>query len=69
MNRDRSISGNHFQRDVTQEVGSMGRVCSTRISAGAARCYFATRSQTKVLSMTGRLSSEASTRNDIRSVP
>jgi len=31
--------------------------------------YFATRYQTKVLSTTGRFSSEASTRSDIRSVP
>jgi hypothetical protein len=69
MNPDRSMSGDHFQRDVTQGVGSMNRVCSARIPAGAAHCYFATRSQTKVLSMTGRLSSEESTRNDIRSVP
>src|SRR5215469_14452062 len=52
--------------EYTPDANDAGRCLCSQAEARVKRVragYFATRSQTKVLSMTGRLSSEASTRN------
>jgi hypothetical protein len=57
-----------FVREITSGCAVIQEQCTVRWGTGS-RAYFTTRSQTNVLSTTGWLSSEASTRNDIRSVP